>query len=63
MKNAPKVNREYTIPELKNLLRKAEERCAALESRVKVLTKQITSLGGAVPSDKDMEKLGLQMAA
>ena len=63
VKNAPKVNREYTIPELKNLLRKAEERCVALENRVKVLTKQIVSLGGAVPSDKEMEKLGLQMAA
>ena len=38
VKNAPKVNREYSIPELKRLLEMAEEKCKALELRVQVLT-------------------------
>lgn len=41
IKNAPKVNREYTVPELKKLLEKAEEKIKGLETKVNVLTKQI----------------------
>lgn len=56
IKNAPKVNREYTMPELKKLLVNAEERCLELQKQVKVLTKQIIDLGGVPAQGKDFEK-------
>lgn len=37
IKNTPKVNREYTVPELKKLLAKAEEKIAVLEGKIKAL--------------------------
>jgi kinesin family protein 5 len=39
IKNTPKVNREYTVPELKKLLDKAEDKIKALESKIRILTK------------------------
>jgi kinesin family protein 5 len=38
IKNAPKVNREYSVAELKVLLGKAEEKVVQLETKVKVLS-------------------------
>jgi kinesin family protein 5 len=38
IKNAPKVNKEYTIPELKNLLEKSEQKLGLLEVKVKILS-------------------------
>jgi kinesin family protein 5 len=37
IKNTPKVNREFTVPELKKLLAKAEEKIENLEVNIKVL--------------------------
>ena len=38
IKNTPKVNREYTVPELKKLLDKAEAQISTLEKKIKVMT-------------------------
>lgn len=38
IKNAPKVNKEYTIPELKKLLEKSEQKVGLLEVKVKILS-------------------------
>lgn len=37
IKNKPKVNREYTVPELKKLLETASLECEALRQRVSAL--------------------------
>jgi len=63
IKNAPKVNREYSVAELKKLLEKAEVKIEVSEKRIKILSKQICDMGGEVPSEKDLQKLGVQMAA
>lgn len=39
IKNAPKVNKEYTVPELKRLLEKSEEKIEALKKHIKILEK------------------------
>lgn len=54
IKNAPKVNREYSVAELKKLLEKAEVKIEVSEKRIKILSKQINDLGGEVPSEKDL---------
>lgn len=46
IKNAPKVNKEYTVPELKRLLEKSEEKIEALKKHIKILEKQILDNGG-----------------
>ena len=51
IKNQPKVNREYTIPELKRLLEKAESEIDIQKGKVKALESIIISLGGTVPTD------------
>lgn len=56
IKNQPKVNREYTIPELKRLLEKAEAEVDIQKCKVKALEQIITELGGEVPQD-DIIKL------
>jgi kinesin family protein 5 len=38
IKNAPKVNKEYTIPELKKLLEKSDQKVGILEVKVKILS-------------------------
>jgi len=55
IKNKPKVNREYTVPELKRLLEIAEAKIVTLEARIRVLKMQVKDLGGIVMSDKDMD--------
>jgi kinesin family protein 5 len=60
IKNAPKVNREYSVAELKKLLEKAEVKIEVSEKRIKILSKQICDMGGEVPSEKDLQKLGAQ---
>ena len=54
IKNAPKVNREYSVAELKKLLEKAEVKIEVSEKRIKILSKQINDMGGEVPSEKDL---------
>jgi kinesin family protein 5 len=39
IKNAPKVNKEYTVPELKRLLEKAEDKIDTLKKHIKILEK------------------------
>ena len=39
IKNTPKVNREYTVPELKKLLDLAEAKIKHLETKIKVFMK------------------------
>lgn len=55
VKNNAKVNREYTIPELKRLLEKAEKETENYKMQVVVLEKELTNLGGTVPNANDLE--------
>lgn len=54
IKNQPKVNREYTIPELKRLLEKAEAEVDIQKCKVKALESIIIELGGSVPKDEEL---------
>jgi hypothetical protein len=48
------VNREYTIPELKRLLEKAEAEVDIQKCKVKALGSIIIELGGTVPKDDEL---------
>lgn len=48
IKNAPKINKEFTVPELKRLLEISEEKLELASKKITVLTKQITDLGGSL---------------
>ena len=61
IKNAPKVNKEYTVAELKKLLDKAEEKIDALKKHIKVLEQQILESGGTLPDEDTMKKIGMKM--
>lgn len=61
--NVAKVNKEYSVAELKLLLEKAEGRVRSLEDRVRILRQVIVDLGGTPPSDKEAEALALQIEA
>lgn len=50
IKNKPKVNKEYTVGELKLLLAKAESRIEGLIKRNMLLEKIIRDMGGDVPA-------------
>ena len=62
IKNAPKVNKEYTVPELQRLLGIAEDKIQGLEAKIAALTKQIRDLGGDVLDDKALQKISAEMA-
>ncbi|OMJ66260.1 hypothetical protein SteCoe_36958 [Stentor coeruleus] len=49
IKNTPKINREYTVAELKLMLAKCREEMAKKDRRIKMLEDQLKSLGGKVP--------------
>jgi len=51
------------VAELKLLLEKAEEKTKQLQVRIKVLSKQITDMGGKVLQEKELEKLELELEA
>lgn len=53
IKNKPKVNKEYTVAELKMLLAKAEQRIEGLIKRNMLLEKIIRDMGGDVPAIYD----------
>ena len=57
IKNQPKVNREYTVPELKRMLEKAEAEIDIQKCKVKALEKIITDMGGIVPKDDVIQRL------
>jgi kinesin family protein 5 len=46
IKNAPKMNREYSVAELKKMLAAAEFKINTLEGKIKALVNQIIELGG-----------------
>ena len=46
IKNKAVVNREYTIPELKKLLEKAEKEIELKQMQIDVLTQELEKLGG-----------------
>lgn len=48
------MNREYTVPELKRLLEKAEADLDNQKCRVKALEGIIMELGGSLPKDEEM---------
>lgn len=50
------MNREYTIPELKRLLEKAEAEVDIQKCKVKALEQIIVELGGEVPQDDVINK-------
>lgn len=45
------------------MLAKAEDKILIGETKIKALTAQIIDLGGMPPSDQEMHKLGLKIAA
>ena len=51
IKNKPKVNREYTVPELKKLLESAQNECEILQARVNSLESMLQNNGIELPSD------------
>ncbi|RZK10965.1 MAG: hypothetical protein EOO43_19750 [Flavobacterium sp.] len=53
IKNTPKINREYTVPELKLLLDKAEKTLEQKEKRIKVLENYIVKNGLPLPKDNE----------
>jgi kinesin family protein 5 len=53
IKNKPKINREYTIPELKLLLSKAQEELKLKERRINILERTIKLGGISIPTDPD----------
>jgi kinesin family protein 5 len=56
IKNAAKVNREYTVPELQKLLERAENEVEFQKTKVKILEGIIKDLGGKMPSDFEMKR-------
>lgn len=61
IKNAPKVNKEYTVPELKRLLEKSEEKIEALKKHIRILEKQILDNGGSLPDEDTLKKAGMKL--
>jgi kinesin family protein 5 len=54
IKNKPKINKEFTVAELKLLLAHAEESIGQRDRKIRVLERTITSMGGAIPDDEDV---------
>ena len=57
IKNNAKVNREYTIPELKKLLEKAEKDLELREMTISVLQQELEKLGGTIPGEENLKEL------
>ena len=51
------MNKEYTVPELKRLLEKAEAELDIQKCKVKALEGIIMELGGSVPKDEEMAEI------
>ena len=60
IKNNAKVNREYTIPELKRLLEKAEAATEMYKMKCSVLEQELEKLGGKVLDDDALEERALE---
>ena len=51
IKNKPKVNREYTVPELKKLLETAQNENEILKARIRELERLLTENGIPLPAN------------
>ena len=51
------MNREYTVPELKKMLDKAEAELDIYKCRVRALEGIIVELGGEVPKEEEIAKM------
>jgi kinesin family member 5 len=56
IKNKPKVNKEYSVAELKMLLNQANEAILKKDSRITWLEKHFVELGGVIPSSIDQDE-------
>ena len=56
IKNTPKINREFTVAELKLMLAKCREEIAKKDKRINVLEATLEEIGGKVPVFKDDEE-------
>lgn len=63
IQNVAKVNREFSIPELKKMLAEAQGRVSYLEGNVKALVAQIIALGGKPPSESELIKMSKKIEA
>lgn len=63
IKNAPKINKEYSVAELMKLWEAAQNKVEVLEKKIQALIQQIVHLGGKPPSESDIQKLAQQLAA
>ena len=57
IKNKPKVNKEYTVQELKLMVSKRDDIISTLKKRIKVLEEFIRENGLEMPSDENLAKL------
>jgi kinesin family member 5 len=53
IKNTPKINREYTVAELKLMLAKCREELNKRDNRIKLLEDLLNKIGAKVPSKED----------
>ncbi|OMJ83119.1 hypothetical protein SteCoe_16040 [Stentor coeruleus] len=56
IKNKPKVNREYTVAELKLMLAKCREEIAKRDRKIKILEESLSNSGGKVPMTENKEE-------
>lgn len=56
IKNKPKVNREYTVAELKLMLAKCREEIAKRDRRIKILEESLSNSGGKMPITENKEE-------
>ena len=54
IKNNAKVNREYTIPELRRLLEAAEKEIETYKMQIVVLEQEVEKLGGTIPEGDEL---------
>jgi kinesin family protein 5 len=53
IKNKPKVNREFTVAELKFMLARVEQELLQKDRRITALEEAVTGLGGSLPTDTE----------
>ena len=61
IKNKPKINKEYTVPELKLMVSKRDHLIYALNKRIKFLEQYIKDHGLEVPPDEFLANLSLKL--
>ncbi|CAG9331391.1 unnamed protein product [Blepharisma stoltei] len=56
IKNKPKINREYTVGELKLMLAKAKEEIALKDKKIKALERSLKKTGAPIPVESEIEE-------